>query len=156
MAIFTFLASSLLLFTTFAPPALATVTEKDFTGIGRIYVLQSADWRSASPKDKVGCISDSGAFISLKDKDECGVFAHEPDYPYTLSSREGNCTFTDEDKEKNTDSVYGKRDHAWSCNGGYKAVIYDSLYTIVRHPVPIQKKRVLIFCHLCQLVQYNY
>jgi hypothetical protein len=52
-------------------------------------------------------------------------------YPYTLSTKEGNCTFVDQSQEKNTDSHYGANDHAFNCNPTYESVIYDQLYTIV-------------------------
>lgn len=116
----------------------AAVSQKDFTGIGHIFVLNSSDWSKATPAQKVGCLDDDGRFIDDEYVKECGVFARLDTYPYTLSSKNGNCTFDDEKTVANTDSVYGKSDHAWTCNATYTAVIYDELYTIVRVLNPLQ------------------
>ena len=114
----------------------AGVTQKDFSGVGHIFVLNSSDWKTASPEQKVGCLDNDGRFINEKSLEECGTYYRLNDYPYTLSSKEGNCTFDDENTVANTDSYYGKRDHAWTCNATYTAVIYDELYTIVSRPYP--------------------
>jgi len=108
------------------------VTQDDITGPGEIWVLEASDWQTASPKQKVGCLTDSGRFISSnhEGKSKCGVFEMLTDYPYTFSSKAGNCSFNDEKTERNTDSVYGKWDHAWSCNAWYEGDVYDGLYTI--------------------------
>ena len=111
--------------------AQASITQADFTGTGNIFVLNSSDWRTATPDSTVGCLDDSGTFLNYKDKSECGTFTRISDYPYTLSSKEGNCTFTNQNTPKNMDSYYGKSDHAWSCDPSYVANIYDELYTIV-------------------------
>lgn len=116
--------------------ARAGIQQKDFTGVGRIYVLQSADWRSATPASKVGCLSNSGKFVKDDSDDDCGVFSRLEDYPYTLSTKSGNCTFDDETQERNTDSHYGQMDYAWNCKKGHKSEIYDELYTIVRSHSP--------------------
>jgi hypothetical protein len=127
---------SVLSFLLFAFSANASITQKDFTGIGNIFVLNSTDWRTASPTaDKVGCLSENGKFIASKDKAACGTFTRLNTFPYTLSSKKGNCTFNDESQERNTDSMYGKSDHAWNCNATYVSSIYDQLYTIVSQPV---------------------
>lgn len=107
------------------------IAQKDFSGIGNIFVLNSSDWPSATPDQKVGCLDDNGKFINPDDEEDCGVFTRLANYPYTLSTKKGNCTFDDATQEKNTDSWYGKSDNAWNCNGTHKAVIYDELYTIV-------------------------
>lgn len=110
----------------------ASITQKDFTGIGNIFVLNSSDWRTASPTaDKVGCLSKDGKFIAANDKTACGTFARRDTFPYTLSTKEGSCTFNDESQERNTDSMYGKSDYAWNCNATYESDVYDQLYTIV-------------------------
>lgn len=137
-------SSALLSHTASAGP----VTQADITGFGHIYVIQGDDWRTATPSQTIGCLSNSGRFVAAKkpkndnvataeaaDK-ECGVFHKLTDYPYTISSKEGNCTFTDETKEKNKDSTYGGRDNAWTCDPGYVADIYDVLYTLVSLPNP--------------------
>jgi hypothetical protein len=106
---------------------------KDFTGIGNLFVLNSSDWRTAHPTDKVGCLDNKGSFINPKSDKECGVFSRRTSYPYTLASQDGNCTFNDETQERNTDSHYGKQDNAWNCLKPFPTQIYDELYTIVCH-----------------------
>lgn len=115
----------------FAPAVLAAVSQADFTGLGHIIVLKSDNWQTANPSQKVGCIANDGRFIKDKSKDDCGIFARLNDYPYTLSSKQGNCSFSDEKAEKNKDSYYGSNDYAWSCDPAYEATVYDGLYTIV-------------------------
>ncbi|KAF2710775.1 hypothetical protein K504DRAFT_475722 [Pleomassaria siparia CBS 279.74] len=110
--------------------ASAGVTQKDFTGIGHIHVLKSDDWRKATPAQKVGCLDDQGLFIKDDSPNDCAVFSRLNVFPYTLSSQSGNCTFEDEHTPANTDSAYGKKDHAWTCNATYVANIYDELYTV--------------------------
>ena len=123
-ATFVFLSSALL--------AQCGISQKDFSGVGHVLVLNSSDWRYATPKQTVGCLDNDGRFIAPKDDSDCGTYTRLDDYPYTLSSKEGNCTFNDAKTEKNTDSYYGGTDHAWTCNTTYEAIIYDELYTIVR------------------------
>ncbi|KAF1363921.1 hypothetical protein EJ07DRAFT_101467 [Lizonia empirigonia] len=113
----------------------AGITQKDFTGIGNIYVLQSEDWRTADPsKDKIGCLNNNGKLITAENNTSCGTFTKTAAFPRTLSTAEGNCTFNDETQERNTDSQYGRGDHAWNCNATYQTVIYDQLYTIDGFP----------------------
>jgi hypothetical protein len=111
----------------------AGIQQIDFTGVGHIYVLQSDDWRNATPKQKVGCLNDHGKFVSGNDI-ACGTFSRLNDYPYTLSSKHGNCTFEDDSQPRNSDSIYGGMDFAWNCQREHKAEIYDELYTIVSLP----------------------
>jgi hypothetical protein len=115
-----------------ATVASAGITTADFAGSGNIAVLAGDDWREASPtKDKVGCLNSHGKLIKDDGKEACGVFTRLNTYPYTLSTKEGNCTFVDKSQEKNTDSYYGANDYAFNCNPAYESVIYDQLYTIV-------------------------
>jgi hypothetical protein len=129
-----------------APLAYAGIQQGDFSGIGHIRVLESEDWRHATPNDTVGCLNAHGRFI-LESEDGCGVFARLPDSPYTLSTQHGNCTFTDTTQEENKDSKYGRGDYAWTCEE-YKGDIYDGLYTIVRssHFHSLHTPSVLIYC----------
>ncbi|KZM24537.1 hypothetical protein ST47_g4217 [Ascochyta rabiei] len=114
---------------------LAFITQANFTGIGNIYVLKSENWGTASPtKDKIGCLNDSGKLVATTDEAACGIFTRLNDFPYTLSTKKGNCTFTDESQERNTDSMYGGSDHAWNCNATILSDIYDGLYTIDGFP----------------------
>ncbi|KAF3002915.1 hypothetical protein E8E13_002639 [Curvularia kusanoi] len=127
--------SSIFVFFGLALSAHAGITQQDFTGTGNIYVLNSTNWPTASPtNDKIGCLSELGKLISTESKEGCGVFTRADSYPYTLSTKEGNCTFTDKSQERNTDSKYGKLDYAWNCNSTYDSVIYDQLYTITGFP----------------------
>jgi hypothetical protein len=120
----------------------AGIQQIDFTGVGHIYVLESDDWQSATPKQKVGCLNDHGKFVS-GNKSSCGTFSRLADYPYTLSSKHGNCTFEDESQQRNSDSIYGGMDYAWNCQQKHKAEIYDELYTIVSHISQSEYKRIL-------------
>jgi hypothetical protein len=112
----------------------ASVNQGDFIGRGHIAVLQSEDWRTATPKMKVGCLNNRGRLIALNSTQECGTFSRLNDYPWTLSTKHGNCTFDDPSMERNMDSQYGRSDFAWNCNKTHQAEIYDELYTIVSHP----------------------
>jgi hypothetical protein len=111
----------------------AGVQQSDYNGVGRIYVLKSADWRTATPKSKVGCLNHHGKFVGINSTD-CGIFSRLDDYPYTLSSKQGNCTFEDDTQERNTDSHYGGNDFAWNCAKKHQADIYDELYSINGFP----------------------
>lgn len=117
----------------FAAAANAGIVTGDFSGSGNIAVLVSDDWRKASPDDKVGCLNSHGKMIKDDGHEACGVFTKLDDYPYTLSTKEGNCTFEDKSQERNTDSAYGQNSFAFNCNSTYVADVYDSLYTIVSH-----------------------
>ncbi|KAF2033410.1 hypothetical protein EK21DRAFT_58697 [Setomelanomma holmii] len=130
--LFTFPSTLTLLF--LAPLVQAGIQQKDFTGIGKIYVLQSEDWRTATPESKIGCLNDHGKIISVNSTSACGVFSRLDDYPYTLSSKYGNCTFEDDTQERNTDSHYGGNDFAWNCGTRHTPDIYDELYTIDGFP----------------------
>jgi hypothetical protein len=126
------LLSTLFLLTTLILPTYAGIVPSDFTGIGHIRVLASENWPTAKPNSSVGCLDNSGKFVANGGYKECGTFSRLADWPYTLSSAKGNCTFDDSTQEKNTDSHYGGLDHAWHCYEGHKGVSNDELYTIVR------------------------
>ncbi|KAJ4369658.1 hypothetical protein N0V83_005420 [Neocucurbitaria cava] len=95
----------------------AGILQKDFTGTGHIYVLQSSDWPTASPKQKVGCLSDAGRFVKDDSQDACGVFSRLDDFPRRIRI-----------------VIMGKGDNAWSCVQGHQSDIYDELYTIDGFP----------------------
>lgn len=112
--------------------ASAGVKDTDFVGSGKIAVLATENWQYVSPiKDRVGCLNSHGKLIKNDGDEACGVFTRLDNFPYTLSTKEGNCTFEDQSQEKNTDSVYGTLDNAYNCNATYVSDIYDSMYTIV-------------------------
>jgi hypothetical protein len=71
--------------------------------------------------------------INSADASKCGVFNKEADYPYQLYTSVGNCTFNDPKQEKNTDSIYGRSDFAYTCDPSRVGDINDDIYTIVRH-----------------------
>jgi hypothetical protein len=127
-----------LLTTTLILPAYTGIVNSDFSGIGQIHVLASEDWTTATPNASVGCLDNSGKFVTGDGHNECGTFSRLGHHPWTLSSKHGNCTFEDSTQEKNKDSIYGGLDYAWHCHADYEANIYDELYTIVRalHPLP--------------------
>jgi hypothetical protein len=110
----------------------AGVNQSDFIGLGHIAVLKSDEWQTATPKMKIGCLNNHGRFIGMQSTQKCGMFSRLNDYPWTLSTKHGNCTFNDQSMERNTDSVYGRSDFAWNCNKTHQADIYDELYTVVR------------------------
>lgn len=140
-ALTSILALTLCLLTANAGTAQTSITQKDFTGIGKIHVLQSEDWRSADPiKDNIGCLNDKGKLVTAQNNATCGTFTKSPAFPYTLSTTKGNCTFADLSQQRNTDSKYGQSDHAWNCNATYQTTIYDQLYTIVSSLVPFNHK----------------
>jgi len=103
------------------------------SGTSQILVLWSEDTSTATPELTVGCLDDDGRFINHKEKDgeNCGTFTVLDDYPYTISSLVGNCTFMDSTTVPNTDSKYGRDSYAWTCNSTYVATVSDALYTIV-------------------------
>jgi hypothetical protein len=112
----------------FALSAIAFAAPSAFTGKGNILVVAANDWTKALPENQVGCLNDDGRFTA----DECGVFT-APTNSYTnwwVSSRHGNCTFEDSSKETNTDSIYGKSDHAFTCKP-IEVSIYEGVYSIV-------------------------
>jgi hypothetical protein len=116
-------------------------TQADFTGTGQILVLNSSDWSIASPAQTVGCLDNTGRISVVGSA--CGTFTRLPVYPYTLSSKSGNCTFNDVNAPKNTDSVYGGNGYAWSCMEGV-ADIYDELYTVVRIRIPFTSSDYIV------------
>jgi hypothetical protein len=122
----------LLLVASLALPTNAGIQEKDFSGIGHIYVLASDGWSTATPESTVGCLDARGRFVHDSGRSkECGIYERREDYPWTLSTQNGNCTFQDESQEENVDSHYGHGDYAWTCTER-NVDIYDELYTIVR------------------------
>jgi hypothetical protein len=118
----------LLLFSALVASTHAAVQQRDFTGVGHIHVLASDNWKTATPASTIGCLNDHGKLITGK---ACGTFSRLSDYPWTLSSKQGNCTFEDTTQQQNTDSHYGSTDYAWSCKKKHDATIGDELYTIV-------------------------
>jgi hypothetical protein len=122
----------ILLATSFALPTYAGIQQTDFSGIGHIYVLASDNWGTATPASSVGCLDAHGKFVHDSGSGkECGIFERLDDYPWTLSTHNGNCTFQDDSQEENVDSHYGQGDYAWTCTER-NVDIYDELYTIVR------------------------
>ncbi|OAG01760.1 uncharacterized protein CC84DRAFT_1153848 [Paraphaeosphaeria sporulosa] len=126
--------TTLLALLTLVTSAVAQTATANFTGTGTISVWNSSDWTTATPASSLGCLSPKGKFIAPSSDAACGVFTRLDNYPYTLSTKEGNCTFSDETQERNTESIYGGTDHAWNCLEPYEANIYDDLYTIDGFP----------------------
>ncbi|KAK4217519.1 hypothetical protein QBC37DRAFT_470677 [Rhypophila decipiens] len=104
----------------------------DVVGKGTVAVLNGTDIDKLTLADRIGCLNANGA-LTL---DDCAVFTiYEPEeYDGLLrlmTTEAGNCTFQDETQPTNVDSIYGKGDHAWSCDGEHpQADIYDGVYTL--------------------------
>jgi hypothetical protein len=105
---------------------IAVRAQQDVIGMGFIMVVNSSDIFNASPADRIGCLNDAGRFTL---NDNCGLFSHD-DSSAPLYTSLGVCSFQDPSKEANTDSEYGRGDHAFSC--GYAPANNDTFYTIVR------------------------
>ncbi len=110
------------------------VDPSDFSGTGYISIIASNNVSTATPAQKIGCLDTYGKVIV--DNGSCGVFTKLAVYPNTLSTSAGNCTFRDNSQEKNTDSLYGKQDDAWSCGGGETGEVGDAMYTVVCFIIP--------------------
>lgn len=100
---------------------------KLFTGQGYIRVLNSSTVDAAVPSAAVGCLDAAGAATAS----DCAVFTRVDEYPRVVRSPLGNCSFSDEDMPVNSDSVYGRRNHAWSCRAGSPARDVDQFASIV-------------------------
>ncbi|OTA90002.1 hypothetical protein M434DRAFT_398322 [Hypoxylon sp. CO27-5] len=105
---------------------------QDITGSGHIYVINNTDFNTASPADGIACLDVTGA-LTLSD---CAIFTRLPDYPRSLSTSAGNCSFTDSSQVANTDSVYGAKSYAWHCRPDYVTTNSDSLYTVTGFKYP--------------------
>jgi hypothetical protein len=132
MGLFKFLVPAVVLSS--ALSAQAAITQDDFKGVGNIFVLNSSDWTTATPDDTVGCLNDDGWFINYQNTNECGVYTRSDVFPNTLSTKQGNCSFSNPNTPTNTDSAYGGLGHAWSCSNSVETPLYDQLYTIVCLP----------------------
>ncbi|KAK3385890.1 hypothetical protein B0H63DRAFT_188924 [Podospora didyma] len=101
---------AVLIGTSHALPA-QQITARDFSGQGQIHVLNSSSLAYATPLDRIGCLDEHGV-VTVRD---CATFTTMDKYPHTISSRVGACTFRDTNAPTNSDSVYGKDSHAWTC-----------------------------------------
>ncbi|KAL1870785.1 hypothetical protein VTK73DRAFT_2509 [Phialemonium thermophilum] len=117
----------------------AQITEL-FQGRGRIAVLNSSSLTAVSPAtNRIGCLDADGALVSsTKDTiDGCATYTRLDEFPYTLSTARGNCSFGDANMQVNTDSAYGARSHAWHCWEGRVGDAGDRLYTIDGFSYPL-------------------
>ncbi|KAK0712498.1 hypothetical protein B0T26DRAFT_714492 [Lasiosphaeria miniovina] len=129
---------SRLLLLSAAAVLLSTVTAfptppNEFSGRGKIWVLNSTDLLDALPSDRIGCLDAHGALTFNR----CAVFTQLDQAPHTLSSRIGSCGFRDENMPTNKDSYYGRDSHAWACQPGDAAVRSppdENYYTLVSSP----------------------
>ncbi|KAK0609940.1 hypothetical protein B0T17DRAFT_629472 [Bombardia bombarda] len=103
---------------------------KLFVGQGQIAVLNSTSLAYASPADKIGCLSSLGNFTASAA--ECAVFTRIDAYPHTLLTTAGNCSFRNKNMPVNSDSVYGKNTHSWSCGTDKVETVPDETYYTVR------------------------
>lgn len=105
----------------------AEITE-EFVGRGQILAMNSSSVMTATPDTYVGCLDASGALTAS----DCAVFTRNDDEPHYVSTHAGKCSFTDTDMPANEDSIYGQRNHAFSCGPRNTGESIDRLYTIVR------------------------
>lgn len=98
-----------------------------FEGSGTISVLSSDSFTTATPDDSIGCLNAYG----LLTLDDCAIFTRADDYPHSLSTSVGNCTFFNTSSPENVDSAYAQLSHAFSCSEDWVATTSDELYTIV-------------------------
>ncbi|KAJ3530315.1 hypothetical protein NM208_g9377 [Fusarium decemcellulare] len=87
----------------------------DLSGKGHVLVLNgTGGMKDQTVADRIGCL-DAEGFLTL---DDCAVFSDVQTRPKTSA---GECNFEDEDQPVNTDSHYGKSDHAFHCYPGAEA-----------------------------------
>ncbi|KAK4120720.1 hypothetical protein N657DRAFT_579272 [Parathielavia appendiculata] len=99
----------------------------DFVGRGRIHVLNSTSFVTASLADRIGCLNRHG-MLTLRD---CAVFTLFDDSPRSFYSAEGNCSFRNPNTPTNRDSYYGSDTHAWSCGGkDVDKSVNENYYTV--------------------------
>lgn len=105
----------------------------DLVGKGTVAVLNGTNIDKLSLNDKIGCLDANGA-LTLKDCAEFTII-QPPEFDgllRLLSSDAGLCTFQNEKQPTNKDSIYGQRDHAWSCYENHPADEYQqAVYTLV-------------------------
>lgn len=98
-----------------------------FNGLGHIIVLNSSDITTANPKNRIGCMDETGA-LTLSD---CAVFTKGSS---GLTSSLGNCTFHDNSQPYNADSAYGQVSTAWHCGAESIQDLYYSFVSIHDSP----------------------
>jgi hypothetical protein len=111
----------------------ADTANATFTGQGYIQVIKGDDISKADPSNRIGCMSETGAFTL----DDCGVFTKDG---RGLTSPLGNCTFSDVTQPANVDAIYGQRNHAWVCREGVDNWLY---YSFVRARKPPIRSKLL-------------
>ncbi|KAL2128459.1 hypothetical protein VTI74DRAFT_9172 [Chaetomium olivicolor] len=107
--------------------------ESDFVGRGAIHVLNTTNLTTASPSDRIGCLNAHGMLTA----NDCAVFTRLDDLPHALYSEAGNCSFRNPDMPTNTDSVYGRNTHAWSCGGKREDNVVEYYYTMNGFKYPL-------------------
>ena len=113
------LLSSLLLLAGHLSLSLADGGSPLFAGQGYIHVVNATEWSKVDLANRLGCMSETGAFTL----DDCGVFTKSDDNP-GLTSRLGNCSWSDDTQPANVDAVYGQRNYAWVCREGVASWLY--------------------------------
>ncbi|KAI0386941.1 hypothetical protein F5Y04DRAFT_242660 [Hypomontagnella monticulosa] len=99
---------------------------QDFSGSGEIHLINSTNFDSASLDNRIGCLDARGGFS----RSNCATFTRLDVYPNSLSSRVGNCSFTDASQPANTDNPYGAHSYAFHCRPDFAASISETLYTV--------------------------
>ncbi|KAK4154787.1 hypothetical protein C8A00DRAFT_42471 [Chaetomidium leptoderma] len=130
-------ALAALLWTQFACAATLPAHDvtKDFLGRGQIHLLNSSNFNTACPDDRIGCLNGHG-MLTLND---CAVFNRNdaiPSFPTNLGTAAGNCSFRDQDMPRNTDSYYGADSFAWSCGGKNIDGLDEYYYTVTGFNYP--------------------
>ena len=111
--------------------ASAHMVSAALSGNGIIYVLHKTEGVSwADPNNKAGCLSKTGKVIKPQNEVDCGVYTIKSN---TLYTSEGRCTWLNAAQPQNTDSIYGRLDHSWSCGTapGNSQDINENFYTLV-------------------------
>lgn len=115
----TLLLTTALIFGSFLGVTQAQGNPNFVDGKGQILVFNGSD--ITNPLNYLGCMAADGAFV-LKD---CAFFTKAD---YSISSSLGNCTWHDDTKQENKDSIYGGGSYAWSCG---KQLQTDGYYSFV-------------------------
>ncbi len=97
------------------------------TLLGHIQVLNITNFATASATDTIGCLDTRGQLV----RDNCAVFSQLADTPHTFSTSAGVCTFRNTSRPANTDSVYGKGNHAWWCGDKLDDPVAEYYYPAV-------------------------
>ena len=103
--------------------------------LGHIQVLNTTSFATANPADAIGCLDTRGRLV----RDDCAVFSQLANAPHTFSTSAGVCTFRNTSRPANTDSMYGKGNHAWWCGDKLNDPVVESYYPAVSTCPPFSR-----------------